>query len=46
MGNLAFVRLSVCLSVPNFVPNSFYIIKEAIEVDELDEGNASAAAGK
>ena len=24
---------------------NFYIVKEVIEVDELDEGNTSAAAG-
>ena len=40
------VCVSVCLSVPNFVPNFFYIIEEVIEVDELDEGNISAAAEK
>ena len=34
--------MSVCLSVPIF----FYIIEEIIEVDELDEGSISAAAGK
>ena len=37
---------SVCLSVPNFVPNLIYIIEDVIEVDELDEGNISAAEGK
>ena len=41
-----FVCLFVCLSVPRFVPNYFCIIEEDIEVDELDEGNISAAAGK
>ena len=40
------VCLSVCLSVPNLVPNFSHIVKEVIEVDELDEGNISAAAGK
>ena len=40
------VCLFACLSIPNFVPNFFCIIKEVIEVDELDEGNISAAAGK
>ena len=30
----------------NFVPNFFYIVEEVIEVDDFDEGNVSAAAGK
>ena len=39
--------MSVCLIVcPKFCPNFFYIIKEVIELDELDEDNISAAAGK
>ena len=39
--------MSVCLSVcPKFCPNFFYIIEEAVEVDELNKGNISAAAGK
>ena len=51
-----FVCVNVCLSVclfvclfvcPKFCPKSFfYIIEEVLEVDELDEGNISAAAGK
>ena len=40
------VCLFVCLSDPNFVPNFSYIIKEVIEVDELDKDSISAAAGK
>ena len=39
------VCLSVCRSVPNFVANFFYIFEEVNEMDELDEGNISAAAG-
>ena len=35
-----------CMSVCLFVPIFFYIIEEVIEVDELDDGNISAAAGK
>ena len=37
-----------CLSVPvpNFLPNFSYIVKEVLEIDELNEGNISAAAGK
>ena len=39
------VSLSVCLS--QILSRIFhYIIEEVIEVDELDEGNISAAAGK
>ena len=30
----------------HIVPNFLYIIEVVIEVDELDEGNISAAAGK
>ena len=36
------LTLYVCFSVPNFS----YIVEEVIEVDELDEGNIYAAAGK
>ena len=44
---LSFVCLSVCLFVcPKFCPKFLYIIEEVNEVDELDEGNISAAAGK
>ena len=40
------LTLYVCLFVHNFVLILFYIAEEVIEVDELNEGNLLAAAGK
>ena len=40
-----YVKISVCVSICD-VTSKFYIVYEVTEVDEIDEANISAAAGK